>query len=207
MMKLIPITLAVAALAPAVGIAGGTAKLQMQLGPDTTTQSIAWLDANTARWHLPGQPGYSLLRNGTVYVVTTRNGETTVRDMSTAAALVMQAQEGKRDEPAYSIEATGESETIAGIAGQVYRVTQSRKGQQKTSESVFTDEPLVVEMTQAYFGAIGKTNLSFKRMVDALPVDHPGLLRLSNAITLVEVSDKAPPAGDFELPAEPANTP
>ena len=107
-----------------------------------------------------------------------------------------------------SVKATGDTQTVAGIKGEVYTLTAiDKKGQRKTMEAVFTSDPLVVEMTTAYLAfsesMIGAKNMSeFK---NAFPKDKQGLLRLGDDMVVQSISNKKPAASTFELPAKPTN--
>lgn len=106
-----------------------------------------------------------------------------------------------------SVEATGASETVAGIEGRVYRITTTDpSGKTETIEAVLTDDPLVVAMSEGYMGAMrAMLGEDIGKFMAALPDDDRGLLRVGDDFRLKAISGEEQPASLFELPAEPVS--
>lgn len=190
--------------------AAGTATIQT--GSDDST--MAWLDSNTVRFNPPmAQGSYMIAREGKIYMVNpAASGMPQVMemgDMMQGFAKMGQAQNPSiLDTRIQSVKATGKTETIAGMKGEVYQVTTvDGKGQTKTAEAVFTNNPLAVEMTAAFlsFSAsmAGKDNVA--KFKDALPKGKHGLLRMGSDMVVKSISKDALAASEFELPGKPVN--
>lgn len=203
-----PLVLLTAMLLPLAALASGTATIQTS----GDTMQLAWQDGGAVRMKTGERPGYMLMRDGKIYSVTMHEGKTRVMDIS-GMIKMFSAMASKKSKTPFghidSIEATGDSATVAGIDGHVYRVkvTES-EGKTTTKETVLTDNPLVVEMTTAYVDALLSTlapdiaqNLNAK-----LPADERGLLQSGDGdFKLVSISDAKPDPQLFELPAKPTS--
>ena len=138
-------------------------------------------------------------------------GKIQVIDLSGMSAMMqaMRGQGKKGDNPFGSIDAvkaTGASKTVAGIKGQVYQMTWTDPdGSQQSGDAVLTDNPLVVEMTQAYLNSMGAMiGAEYTRSYqDALPTDERGLLQVGDQFHVESIEQADPPASTFELPAKP----
>ena len=118
----------VSLLLPGAAFAGGKATLiktnpGMQVGGGSygggeTRAIVSWRDADTVRID-EDQSHYSLLRDGKKYWISQSHGETKVMDMPMAG----EPDSEEVDQNPFSIEATGATETVAGIEGRVYKVS------------------------------------------------------------------------------------
>lgn len=202
------------AAVPTVAFAGGTATLQTgaEGGRHSVMMNIAWQNEQTFRMQAEGQPAYFIVRDGKAYSVSMHNGQPMVMDMG-AMMSMMRGQGGGPaganrptiPEPG-SFEATGKTETVAGVKGRVYRVQWTDEdGRRRTQDVVLTDDPVVVEMTRAYFGAIGSMfgGDDPQRFADAMPGDDTGMLRAGDDFRVTAISGENPPDSRFELPAPP----
>ncbi|MES1943408.1 hypothetical protein PC39_04792 [Salinisphaera sp. PC39] len=190
-------------------------------GAGGQSMSIAWRDAQTVRMDVQGGD-YMLVRDGNAYMVSHRGGQPMVIDLS-AMRQAMGGMAGSAGPAApaagpsggdalVEIEATGRTETVAGIEGEIYRVVYRDDGGQGTQEMVLSDDPLAVEMTQAWFAAIaalsgGNGGADADRMDRELAERGLGLLRAGDDFKVSSISAGARAAGDFELPAEPQAMP
>lgn len=196
----------VAALLPLSVMAAGSAVLQF----DGDTTNLSWQDNRTVRIDTPGEDNsFMLIRDGKAYVVQTEDGAPQVMEIGDMMRnLSGQDKSEVFEEKIESVKATGKKETVAGIAGEVYQFTVIDKdGKSKTTEAVLTNDPLVVEMTQAYLGfseaLAGSKGTSEIRK--AFPAGKQGLLRSGDDMKLQSISSAAPAADAFKLPAEPVN--
>lgn len=177
---------------------------------------IDWRDADTVRMNT-SEDDYMLVRDGNAYMVSHRGGRPMVIDWAMMRSMISagggggpRAQGPIGDDALVSMEATGRAETVAGIEGEVYRITYRDDGEEKTREVVLSDDPLAVEMTQAWFttmqaiaGKIGGMD-----SIDAkLEARGLGMLSGGDDFRVTEISDQARPAADFELPAKPQSIP
>lgn len=209
-------------LLPGIALAGGRATLieaghsmpignqVMETGP--TEISLTWQDVDTVRIDFDEES--SLLRlDDKTYTINRNDGEIEVIDMGAMIEMmhsISDQEEGQEDKDSldklFSTRATGRTETLAGFEGRVYRVKSDLFEEDDAPEEVvFTDDPLVVEMTRAYFGVMG--GLTSKKMgqswLDAMPGKDQGLLRLGDQLRLDSIQRADPPASTFELPAKP----
>jgi len=197
-----------AMLLPLAALAGGTATIQTS----GDTMQIAWQDDGAVRIDTAGKSAYMIGRNGKLYSVRMENGQPQVIDM-TGMIKMLAAVAGKSgDMPTPfgqidSITATGDSATVAGIEGRVYKVTVTDSdGQTETRKTVLTDDPLVVAMTQTYVDALlGALAPKVAASLNAkLPADDRGLLRSGDGdFVLIAISGEEPDASLFKLPAKP----
>jgi hypothetical protein len=191
--------------------AGGSATWS---GGDSQAVRIDWRDADTVRMDT-GQGDYMLVRDGDAYMVSNRGGRTMVLAWAAMRSMIgagagPEAQGPIGDDTLVSMEATGHSQTVAGIEGEVYRITYREDGEEKTQEAVLSDHPLAVEMTQAWFATMQAIagSVAGADSIDS-QLDERGLGMLSGGddFRVTEISGDARPAGDFELPAEPQSFP
>lgn len=197
-----------ATLLPLATLAGGTATIES----DGQTSTIHWQDNGNLRMGLGQTDGYLVVREGTPYTVINRGGTPMVMDMSgmlkTFAS--MGGKSADKNNPFGSIDAvkaTGDSETVAGIQGQMYQITVTdADGQTQTTEAVLTADPVVQEMTQAYMDGVQAmfgTDEITRDFLDKLPADKRGLLRSGDDFKLVSIAGDTPSNDLFALPAEP----
>lgn len=184
---------------PMAVLGGGTATVQTGDG----TAQFYWSDDG---FRIGGTDAadYMIIRDGKGYSVSTGYGQPRVFALN-----VSNSDDGQEDESVFdsvdSIEATGGGETVAGIEGQVYRMTTTDSdGKTETMKVVLTSNPLVMEMTQAYMRAIqtlaGRKDDAF---MAALPGGRSGLLRVEDDYRVTSISGAEPAASLFVLPAKP----
>lgn len=219
--RLTGIVLATAILAfPLAAFAGGKAVIEAKGAgmpgrphPTASRMTVSWRDANTARIQEAGQKDYLLLRNGKAYSVNYEAGHARVMDMRQVFGFMHRG--GQKKNSAGKIDKvtrTGRSQTVAGIRGDVYRVTaEGANGKPKTQEWVLTDNPTVVAVTTAYMNAVkgmfpaGHNSDFVRRWQRGLAHAEKGILKAGDSYRIVSVSDTAPPASRFALPAKPMN--
>jgi osmotically-inducible protein OsmY len=191
-------------LMPAHVLAAGAATLEISADQSSSRMDMSWRDQNL-RMEMPDQgSAYLLIHGDKAYSVTTEQGQTMVLDMSSMREM---AQSGNEDVDLGSLEqleATGESETIAGIEGEVYRVVWTDgNGQTHEDTAVLSDNAVVRGMTDAFRRSAEAMGGNADPFNDALDQRNAGILRFSDDFRVVSISGDAPPASDFELPAEP----
>lgn len=229
MKRLLGLSLLNAAIAllllPCAALAGGKATVVTTTAPvqqpgrssagagKPSTMKITWRDANTMRMDIGDGADYMLVRDGKMYSVSHSGGKTMVMDMAGMGAMVqaMGSKGGKKENPFGSIdsvEATGATNTVAGIKGRVYHMTWTNPdGSKKSGDAVLTDDPLAVEMTRTYFGSMGSMfgADATTAFLNALPGKDRGLLRMGDQFRIDSISRTEPPASTFKLPAKPVS--
>ena len=216
---------ALSLLLPGIALAGGKATLVTTDQPmpmagqagngGPTSMTITWQDKNTTRMDFADAGMYLIMRDGKTYSVSQHNGTPLVMDMSGMSGMMqsMMPKSGNSEHPFGSIDsvtATQSNETVAGIKGRVYNMSWTEPdGSKKSDEAVLTDDPLVVEMTQAYFGAMSAmVGEKYTRLYqDALPEADQGLLKVGKQFYVESISKEDPPAATFELPGKPMDLP
>jgi len=209
----------VALLLPCAALAGGKASLVMDRAPvsaagqsmsgKTSTATVTWRDAETVRMDFDDQSSYLLMREGKVYSVSQSGGEAQVMDMSVMRKLMQSMGKSGTENPfgnVDSVEATGATETVAGIKGRAYHMNWTDgAGSRQSGNAVLTDDPLVVEMTRVYIGVMaGMVGEDMPRAFQgALPGKNRGLLRMGDQFRVDSIRSAEPPASTFALPAKP----
>lgn len=196
---------------PLAASAGGVATLQSGKSTDASDVSrFEWLDLHTIR-AAQGSTDYTLVLQGKPYMVDMRGAKPTVIDWAAsrreAAAMGRSMGTNKPDFLQHcTFTPTGRSETLAGITGHVYRMSWvNEDGKPQTEDAVLTDNPQVVEMTQAYLSmmdALFGDARGTAELRKSLPHES-GFMRIGDEFHLVSISDKTPAASDFRLPAKP----
>lgn len=195
-------------LLPAHVLAAGAATLEVRSGQSSSRMDMSWRDDNL-RLDLPdGAGGYMVVRSGKAYSVTQQQGQTMVLDMSSLKEMGQSDKQGGGVDADIGslekLEATGEMETIAGIEGEVYRVVWTdADGETHENTAVLSDHALVRGMTDAFRRSAEAMGGDGEMFNDALEKRNAGVLRFSQDFRVVDISGDAPPASDFELPAEP----
>ncbi len=192
---------------------GGTA----MIASDGAQTQVEFLEPDKLRVAEPNTGGYMLMTDGKLYTVITEGGQTMVFDVVAAMASMGDAmqQEGFWDEEiqsVQSVEATGETEWVAGIEGEVYEMTFTNgQGQTETSTLVLSDNAQVAaltrvmhRMTEILIGAGGsQMPQSVRDMEKHVLGKNLGVLRQGSDFQLAMINDDAPDASRFVLPAEP----
>lgn len=227
MRRLVLLACAIPLLAQAAGTAvyRATADLDMLegLGDEAVASmeqeqaseiTVRWLDPDTVHmtYGIPeGEDGYgySVVREGKLYSVMRMDGQWMVLEagemVEGLAAMVLEDMPELQVRSA-KIDKAGGSETVAGIRGDLYRLTVvDGNGDTETSELVLTSDSLVTELTQIAnsWDQGGVAGARSEKLMAAMPRGKRGMLRWGDQFELVSISTEAPDAGLFELPAKP----
>lgn len=203
-------------------VAGGTATIEsvaqgpMNSGLQTTRTKLEWRDRMNLRIDTGEEASYLLVHKGEAYTIMEEGGAVRVVELA-AMRQMMQSAGGKGLQgdtfgSVDAVEATGASEEVAGFTGKVYQVTTT-DGSGKTSveEWVVTDDPLVREMTHAYYHAVtamfgdADDENSLTRWKDRFPEGYTGILKVAGRYRVVAVSSDTPATEHFALPAPPVD--
>lgn len=202
---------------PTLVLAGGQATIKTA-GTATEPLRLSWRNDAVMRMNIPEQPGYILVRNSSAYAVTSMNGQTVVMDLSSMATMMAGIAQsygitGGQAVNVFSIDPTGQKETVAGMEGEIYRVNWSdMNGDKRTDPAVLSANPSVVEMSNAFINfaatnaqAMGQPNAD---AISRMLLDRElGILRFGDQFRVMTISDEALPEAEFSLPAQPIKIP
>jgi hypothetical protein len=198
--------------------AGGTAVLRSSAEGRTTEMQVEYLGDRT-RFNVQGQgDSYMIMRDGKAYAVT----QGMVMDLSGMAKMMgsqMQANPGSMASNVdryMGMHATGRSETVAGIRGDVYVVEYAdENGQKHADEVVLSSDKRAWEFSQAMM----KMGRSMARaagiqerageteMWNTFNGKRAGVLRYGTQMQVVSLSSSDPASSRFELPSAPTQMP
>jgi len=205
-------TVAALCLAVSPALADGTAVMEAGSPEGRMSLAVAWSDAGALRVDMPGQPTYTLLRDGKAYVVTDLGGGAMVMDLTSMLRMGGSGVapggglglDGYTAAVVTDLRATGASETVAGLRGEVYEITWTdHAGAAHTDEIVLSDDPLALALSrvmQAYAETLGQ-NIDARGA--AVTQRGMGVLRYGRDFRLAEISGRAVSPDRFELPAPP----
>src|SRR5699024_3598468 len=196
-----------AAILPLAALAAGTATLE----EDGGIMEVMWQDTDTARFGQADDDDYMLMQSGKVYLVMHEGGQQQVLDIGDMAQMFMSfLDEDTLDElmpeTLDSIEATGKTETDAGIKGEVYKISHTTgKGETEQREAVLTGDKTVTELTEVALHTFRTLTATpeLGKFVEELPKNRRGILRLDDSHTLASISSDKPDDSLFELPGKP----
>jgi hypothetical protein len=205
-----------ACLAAAPGVLAGTATLSSADGGSATFE----YNATMLRIGTADADGYSVLRDGNLYVVSTAGGEPIVMD---AGAMLrsfgnMGSQMGANAAPSelagefISLDDTGRKETVAGVKGEVYTLRfRDDTGSEQTEEIVLSDDARAREFRDALFlmlsvvatlGAPETAAADASIQARLMDIDK-GILRFGDQMQVTAIDAARVDDSRFELPAEP----
>lgn len=227
MPRLHPLVLALSLLCLARPVAaGGSAVFEAGDGEERGQVSLEF-DGDRLRMtpqggQQAGGSGYVVFRDGRMYSVATNDGETVVFETSQMMKMMggvmaqqMAIDTGLDDIAAYhGLNATGRSETHAGITGEVYTVDYTtRAGKREKTELVLAKNATLVEMSTAMTAfsemmakAMGQPQDSTpgaKALTEEFQRRKLGVLRVEDSFRLTKLDTATPKAARFTLPAEP----
>lgn len=168
-------------------------------------QMIVHWSGDKMRMDFPSaQQGYMLMRDGKSLMVTEQNGQTITMDMAffkNMASEMGGTFNSKQAQTVDSLEATGDTETIAGIEGDIYHIQWTdRGGNAHDNEIVLSDDPLAREMLQA-FQTYSTSMTDEADPIGAALLDRGlGMLRFDGRFRIDEISDTAPADDTFAIP-------
>lgn len=216
-------------MAPAV-LAGGMVEFESGSGEDRQRVQFEFDGDKLRMTPMAGKgseeaSGYAIFRDGKMYSVVDSDGEKMVIDMASmmkmmggAMANSAQFDTGLDDIAEYhGLNATGRSETHAGITGEIYTVDYTtRAGKREKTEMVLARNATLVEMSTSMTAfsemmaqAMGQA--ADKPGAKALEAEFRGkklgLLRVEDDMRVVRVDKATPSAARFKLPATPTEMP
>lgn len=188
--------------------------------PNGERMVFEYADGNKLRLNTPQQDTYMLVRDNTLYAVSYNNGQPMVVNASTMmkgfadmAKMTEQAAPAGATAEVVSIEATGRSETVAGIKGEIYEITTREEGDSITQEVVMSPDARALEFRDALFTMVRASTEAMdeelrrnsedfsKRLGDM----NMGILRYGTEMKLAAIDGDTVAAARFELPAKPVD--
>jgi hypothetical protein len=218
-----PRDLLVRAILPvAAGIALG-ASLPAQAGTATVTSDeggelvFEYAGGDLLRVNTDDSGNYMVIRDDTLYVVTMNEGQPMVMNASSMmkgmAGVIGQAAPSAATAEVVSLTKTGRRETVAGIEGDVYELTVSEDGKERTTEIVMSGDRRAREFRDAMFAMARASAAAMGSDVKAGDADlegrlqdlDQGVLRVGQDMIVTAIDGKDVAVARFELPAEPMN--
>lgn len=196
-----------------VALADGIAEIAAAETGETAT--IAWHDADTLRIGTDDPSGYLLVRDGSAYAVSSQPGmgmmvldlasmQAMAEGMAGASGMETPSLDEQRAASVERVTATGAREEIAGITGEVYEIAWTdAAGNAHVDTAVLSDNSLAREFTAAFAAFAGAAGTEDDARTLELGRRGLGILRYGDDFELVSISDDAPGADYFALPAEP----
>ncbi len=160
--------------------------------------------------------GYLLKRDGKLYMVQGAKGQETVIDagnmLSTFGA---NAPKGPNPSKVISLKKTGQTETVAGISGEVWAMRfVDSEGKERETDLVLSGDARVRELrdalhgfTLALLGNDAEGIAAAERMIAELKQRGRGMLRFGSDMQVTQITDTPVASARFDLPAEPMAMP
>ena len=190
-------------------LADGKATITSNDSQQDMQMQIQWA-GDKMRMDFSGQQqhGYMLMRDGKGYMVTQQGGQPIIMDM----AMLREMSDSMGDntgamasqaETVDSLEATGETETVAGVEGKVYRLEWTDRGGQSHEDTlVLSDDPLAHEMLTAFQNYVEAVMGRADPIGAAVLEKDLGMLRFGDRFKVADIADTSPDTGTFELPED-----
>ncbi|MHB8920239.1 MAG: hypothetical protein ACYC3N_04295 [Halothiobacillus sp.] len=192
--------------------AAGQAVLQSNVNGQTEQVQLSWLSDQQLRMDITRPPAEILLQNGALFAITQIGGMPIVANVADVDQMARALGQGggfsgqidkQLARSVTAFEATGRLETVAGVPGEIYRITwRDAQGKAHTDEAVLTKNATVVELSRA----LQNLGVAAHEGWDARSAEilHRGLgvLRYAKAYQLRSVSTQAPAASALALPAQ-----
>lgn len=179
--------------------------------------TFSWQTPERSRLDTPNETAHVIAVEGKAWGVARVAGHPVAMDLDQLAALLGQPTALARLGPdavvpsqITALEPTGQTETIAGVTGERYRVSWiDSEGRARIDEAVLTDDPLVVEMQDALLGgmtrAIARGTGTRGHEAAQRELERRGLavLRFGEDFRLESISGDSQPDERFAMPSKP----
>lgn len=210
------------ALAPALSWAGGSAVLESGADADGRRTAVEFDGAQLRVGVLGQADAYMIIRDGKVYSVSQRGGQPVVMDLSGVGQMLAGMMDGAvpgangKVEQFLGLEATGRTETIAGIKGRVHRLSYiDDAGQRRDTDIVLAKDPRLQELMQSMnlmsrtlAQALGQpVSEGNERMTQKILGQGEGMLRFGDEFRVASIDGGTPAGSRFALPVQPQAMP
>ncbi|MBB3190538.1 hypothetical protein [Halomonas cerina] len=209
-MRYLAAGLLMAATLPA--LADGQATLQSGSGQNHATMEVHWAGSDL-RMDFPGQDqaGFMLFKDGKGYMVSNMQGQTVILELAKLKAMAegmgggesQAAIASQQASEVTALEPTGETETVAGVEGDVYRMTWTDKGGTSHEDTLVLSDAAAVRELSERFDAYQQSVTGEPDAIATTLADRElGLLRFGERFRLTSLSDASPSPEAFELPED-----
>lgn len=189
-------------------LADGQAVIQTD-SPESGNQTqmdISWAGDNL-RMDFPEQQGYMLIQGDTGYMIAETDGQKIIMDLSTLKSMAEGMGSEQIGEDAArtldSLDATGETETVAGIEGEAYRIQWTDNAGNSHDETiVLSDNAQARELLDAFHNYQKSLMGEPDPIAQALEERGMGMLRQGDSFLIVSMSDATPDTSRFDLPED-----
>lgn len=175
-----------------------------------TSMQLEYLGSDRLRVNVPMQAdGYLLVLGSNAYSVSSQNGQSFVMNLSDLPNLGVAPPAPARVEGVQELSKTGRSETVAGINGEVWRMTYTdSSGNTHTDDMVLSSDPRARALSQA-MNRMGQAMARGAGYQDSMAphLGNKGVLRMGNFMKVASITAQDPPATRFDLPAQPTAMP
>lgn len=201
----------------------GTFRMNDPNQGDKTTMTIEYSGDRIRSSTDQADNSYGLVIGDKMYIVMNEGGSPHVVDAAQMYALVKQMNANPGEDFAsdldmqkfVSLESTGKSETVAGVTGEVHRLSYvDREGQTRTEDLVLSKDPRAYGLTSSFMRMMDIAQQTTNVSTDAtaqlsarLRSMQAGIVRLGDKMHLIAISGDTPAAERFDLPAEPQALP
>ncbi|TXS93020.1 hypothetical protein FV139_13805 [Parahaliea maris] len=169
-----------------------------------------------------GAGGYMLVRDGKMYVVNYNDGQPMVFDLGSAfqmfGSMATSATPSTVDSKVISLKATGASETLGGIKGDVYELRFiDHEGRERQENLVLSDDPLAIgfrdaieKMARTLAASVDEKQFekelkASEKLQQQLADLNKGVLRYGKDMQIRSIKDTTVDAQRFVLPAAPTD--
>jgi hypothetical protein len=202
-----------ASLVSALPALAGTATVTA--GGEGQSMTFEYADGNLLRMST-SEDSYMLMRDNTLFIVANEGGEPMVFNASSMmrgfSGMIQQAAPAATTNEFVALKKTGRTETVAGITGDVYRLTMLEEGKERTEEVVMSNDERAIEFRDALFVMARATMAALdnpeskansEEMEAQLRKTGMGILRVGDEMAVSRISGETIAAARFDLPAEP----
>ena len=179
-----------------------------------------YADGNKLRINTSEEGNYMVVRDGTLFAVSDNNGQPMVINASSMmkgfgqiAKMTEQAAPTGAMGEVLSVTATGRSETVAGVSGEVYEIVTRENGERVSKDAVLSSDARALELRDAMFTMISASmealdedmrrhSDDFRKRLNDM---NMGLLRFGTEMKITSITGDTVPSSRFELPAKPVD--
>lgn len=182
------------------------------------TLSLEYLNKNTSRIDMDDNSdisSYLLFKDKLAQVVTAYQGNTLVMDLASVSQMaqglgvmsVLGIDSENLSISVIRLEPTGKKEKVAGVEGEVYKLTWTRNNVKQQDELVLSKDSRAWEYTEAWVNAIDaismsspSINIQGDELLKRVSNDRVGILRLGQRFRLVSVQTRPVSPARFVAP-------
>jgi len=205
-------------LIPFSAQSSGVAKFKGMDNGKPYTLSLEYLNKNTSRIDMDDNSdisSYLLFKDKQAQVVTAYQGNTLVMDLANVSQMaqglgvmsVLGIDSETLQIKVLRMEPTGKKEKVAGIEGEVYKLTWTRNNVKQQDDLVVSNDRRAWEYTEAWVDAVNaisksspSINIQGDELLNRVSKDKIGILRLGKRFRLVSVQNRPVNPARFVAP-------